>query len=460
MRKFGRVRVGLAVGCDRVNAVRMTHGQVTRAKEVVLGIGNTLGDALRECLEAMHAGSRWQRTSVDVALEPSRVQVRRIPSLPILSRPDQRHALAELSRHEHFLGRREQLAVFVGEQEADGSLWVLCTDTDLIGELSSAIAEAHMFIARIIPAIDLLAASGDIAIADLRRTDGSAVVGHACVADGQLTKTWRSLRDSDEAVSSTISPRSLLASMGGIVSQNDASRYDAAVAALASLPRSRFAEPTMRSIAAVEQSGFRFLAQFSLAVSLSIVALVGPAVQAHVRAEQTAATIETEQVAFRSAAAQQRVLDSIRTLHEAIARFRSSSVPALGVMSSLGDALTADSYVTSLSVDSLSTQATVLAPSATEILERLGSAAGIDSVSLTGAITRERIVSGQQSQSGIGIGPATGVELSRELERVVIRFVTARAGATDALIDQRDSRRRGASAGLIARSLPGNGVTP
>ena len=186
-----------------------------------------------------------------------------------------------------------------------------------------------------------------------------------------------------------------------------------------------------------------------LAAVLTAVAVLASPLKARWEADRAALEIERELPAFRLAAAQRRGLDSLQTLVNAIRAFRTANTHALSVMATLGGALTEDSFVSSLTVDSLSVQATLLAPSATEVVERLGAASGIDSVSLTGAITRERLAASVAPNTYNAIGPLAGIGPTRELERVAVRFVSARAiGAGDS----RDSLMSGRRTGAIVKA--------
>lgn len=441
-------RIGIAIGADRLHGVSTVNGRALLAFEAEFGSLAALNVAIRRCLAQMREESHRRGINVHVALEPSRAQVRRISGIPPLASREHRHALADLSRHEHFLGPRDSLSVFVGEQESDGSLWVMCAETSLIRCIAAAVLESKLRLLRVVPVMDLLAAAGELTSTVLTRRDGDFAIGHAQVEAGRLTKAWRTHRASDACVPRETA-RFPVHGSDGLVAPATSAHFDAAHAVLASIPRSRFADPTMLSVPVAPPLPSRLRVRLSLAVVLTAVAVLVSPLKKRWDADRAAFAIEQEQPTFRLAAAQRRELDSLQVLVSAVRRFRADNAPALSVMAALGRALTDESFVTSLTVDSLSVQATLLAPSATEVVERLGAASGIDSVSLTGAITRERIAAAVPSSAYNAIGPIPVAGPPRELERVAVRFVSARATGAERL---RDSLVSGRRTGAIVRA--------
>jgi hypothetical protein len=439
------LRIGIAVGADRLHAVSTENGRVMKAVTVEFASLTAFDAALRRCITQVRDGTRWQRIGVHIALEPSRAQVRRVSGLPLVVGADQRHALAHLSRHETFLGQRERLSVFVGEQEPDGSLWVMCAEAELVDIIAAAIRDSKMRLLRVAPVLDLLTAAGDTSSTELIRRDGAFAVGHAESSGGRMSRAWRTAEPAGDHAPLE-SARADVGALAGIVEPGDSRGYDAAVAVLASLPRARFANPTMLSVPGNAPAPARLRLRVVIAAALTGMAALASPIRARLEGDRAARAIELEQPAFRIAAARHRDLDSLQKLATTIRMFRASSAPTLTVMAALGSALTEGSFVSSLTVDSLSTQATLLAPSATEVVERLGTAIEIDSVSLTGAITRERLPAVVSSNAFGGIGPMSAVGAVRELERVAIRFVSVRVA--EAVTRVEASRDSGSPGGL------------
>ena len=437
-------RIGIVIGADRVSAVCAVKSHELQEFDAVFDGLAALNLTLRRCFAQFRERSYWRGIGVHVALECSRAQVRRISGIPPLASLDQRHAIADLSRDEHFLGTRDNLSVFVGEQEMDGSLWVMCAESQLIHCIADAALESRVRLMRVVPVLDLLAAAGEPVSTELTHSDGDFVRGHAQVVAGRLTKAWRTVSEPEIGAPSESSR-----GLDELVVPATSPQFDAARAVLASLPRSRFADPTMFSVPDAPPVPSRLRLRLSLAAVLTAVAVLASPLKARLEADRAALEIERELPAFRLAAAQRRGLDSLQTLVNAIRAFRAANAPALSVMATLGGALTEDSFVSSLTVDSLSVQATLLAPSATEVVERLGAASGIDSVSLMGAITRERLAASLAPNTYNAIGPMAGIGPTRELERVAVRFVSARAiGAGDS----RDSLMSGRRTGAIVKA--------
>ena len=426
MTLFPRQRIGLAVGSDHVAAVSMRGGRVLAVSAATIASDDALGEALRRCLAEVSGARRWRRAEVHVALEPSYAQVRRVSEVPMLPSPEQRHALADLTRSEHFVGRLEELSVFVGDQDTSADLWVMCVDTSVVSLLASVVAEAKLVLARLVPSMDVLVAASDATITKFSREDGSGVVGHATVVDGRIAKLWRALPAAERETGTPSPPLEIRRLLDGIVAEEAMPLYVAAVAAVVPLARSRFRSPTMLSVPSRASTRGSLPMLIGVAAALTLVAFTAPGLRAHRDADRAAAMIDAAAPMYRAAAVRRARLDSLTTLHNALVRFRSASAPVLPLMSALGEALPDDGVVTSLTVDSGSAQVTVLVSSATEVLQRLGSNRGLDSVALTGAITRERIAAVPQITMAGGFGPSVGPVPQRELERAAIRVFSAR----------------------------------
>ncbi len=420
-------RIGLSVGRAGVAGVLVKGGRARAAWFEAIVADEAVAQAVRRCLDRLSVARRGWRVEVHIAVEPSYSQVRRFENVPTLKRLEERHALANLARAEQFLGRPDVMSVFVGDQESNGDLWVMCVESRVVDQVVQAVSLARMSVARFVPAIDLLVSTAETTIEAVTRDDGSAVLAHATIADGLLQKSWRALRNSDRApvvARPAVAIRTLL---DRVVPEAEMQRYSAAAGAVMSLPRSRFGLPTMLSVTALAPRRRRLPMLIGIAASLSIIAYAAPAMRVHRAAERAAAALAEARPRYQAAATRRSRLDGLAAQHVDLMRFKASGAPALSIMSALASALPADGVVTSLAVDSGGAQVAVLVPSATALLQRLGAIRGLDSVTLSGSITHERVAAQAQVGFASGTNPAINAAPARELERVAVRLYRARS---------------------------------
>jgi hypothetical protein len=444
-------RIGVSIGHGRVGAVAMKAWRVVAFAESAMSSERELAGALQHCLGSISNRTLGPRIPVHVALEPRYVQVARLTGIPVLTSREQLHALAHLARTETFIGQAGELCVFVGEQEDDGGLWVLATQTALVQQISAVMSAAGTTLVRILPSLDVLAAAGDTVSGTYVRADGPDLVGCVQLDAGRITKAWRALKAGGESCAALPEPPSLLA-MRGPIPEVGVPRFSVAIAAALPLTRSRFEHPSMLSIPARRSVGRQLRREVAVAAALTAAAIVAPGVRDFRAAEQASRTIDAIQADYRADAPRRAGLDSLRSLHSAIARFRASGAPTLSLMRALGEALTADAVITSLAVDSAGAQVTLLATSAGDVVQRLGAMRGVDSVALTGAISRERIVNGAGLVASGLFGAGVAADSAREMERAALRVFSVRAPLLD---ERKVVPGRDAGRGLVARASSG-----
>lgn len=452
MTKTTGLRVGVAIGHDRVAAVAMKSSRVVAFSEATFASADELRSALARTLAGVSSHSLWRRVDAHVALEAHSAQVRRVAGVPLLANRGQLHAIAHLARAEHFLGRPDDLSVFVGEQESDGGLWVLCTSTELVREIASSITAARMSLARIVPAIDVVCAAGNAVSGEFSRADGPDVSAIAQMTDGRLTKTWRALNVTAVSVVAMPSLPAADVANSGRISDAEVPCYSAAIAAASGLARARFSAPTMLSVPAHRSRKRHLWLEAALAASLTIAAIVAPVSQVHRESVRVAAAIEAMLPGYRADARRRLTLDSLKSRYSAIARFRLSGTRALTLMTALGDALDDDGKITDLVIDSAGAQVTLVTANAGDLLQRLGTVSGVDSVLLTGPISRERIAE-VTTIPGPGLARG-GLEPTRELERAAFRvFATSFERGSGSSVGPKALPFKG-TRDLLARATP------
>lgn len=438
-------RIGICLGRNAVAAV-FTDGRsiAAQASESVSG-GVTVSEALRQCLAVVRPKRAWRRIECHVALEPSLVQVKRLTDLPVLQSARERLSMLELVAGEHFLGNVGALSLVAGEAEAAGGVWVFAVDRALLLMLATELTGAGFTLRALTPVIDLLAATSTAECGAVERREPGGTVAYGVFEHGRLTGAWRA----SVSNSAGATPAHGSGSAVAIDERSYAEMHAAAHAAALAPSRSRFAHQTFRA-GGGRNRATPLRALIAIASCLTLAALVAPGLRARYDANRVEREIQMIAPTLSEALSQRRAADSQARLQTQITQFRSSGVRGLRVLSQVSELLTDDAYVTALSVDSVSAQATFAAPSATELLESFASGAAFDSVSLVGAVSREAFAPGQMA-SGILASPAQSPTSARGFERISLRFVTRqpkpsqRSGAQTTLSAQRPQHAAGDS---------------
>ena len=121
-------------------------------------------------------------------------------------------------------------------------------------------------------------------------------------------------------------------------------------------------------------------------------------------------------------------------------------------MTALGDALDDDGKITDLVIDSAGAQVMLVTANAGDLLQRLGTVSGVDSVLLTGPISRERIAE-VTTIPGPGLARG-GLEPTRELERAAFRvFATSFERGSGSSVGPKALPFKG-TRDLLARATP------
>lgn len=403
-------RIGVCLGAQTIAVVLCEHGVIVDQAHETLVDDSVISDALNRCLASVRPKRTWRRIACHVALEPSMAQVKRIDDVPLLRSNREQLSMLSLVIGEHFLGSAASLTLVAGEQDRSGAVWVLAVNRSLLSVIEAETLLAGLSLRGVAPVVDLLAATAPPGVTTVARHDAAGITAFGAVQNGQLTDVWR-------AAAVTPTSRS-----------SDYSVEPSAAAHLAALAptRSRFPARTFRATSRQPRSvPLRRL--FAIAACLTLAAAVAPGLRANRAANRTEAEVRRLAPLVANAVSQRRGVDSLARLENQVVQFRASGVNALRVLSQLSETLNDASYITSLSMDSVSAQATFAAPSATSLMEAFSTSAAFDSVTIVGAISRSFLPPGMQP-SGTPGQVQTAAEL-RSDERIALRFVTRRPNA-------------------------------
>lgn len=408
--------VGVCVGQDVVTTALTVRGTVVTKSRRSCGGDVSMAGALRQSLTAVRPKRRWRRTACHVTLEPSLVQVHRIAEMPRVASAPERLAMLALTSGEHFLGDVESLSIVLGDGDSDGSVWAMALDRDLLEVIETEVRAAGLVLRGLAPAIDLLAAIARPDEHEVCRSDANGVTAYGRVENGRLSETWRSSThvDPPECISCNASLDETADN-----ATNVGHSEMAVVAALAGT-RARFGTQSRRRSAGWSLSvPIRYL--MAIASCFTVADLITPGLRARRDANSAADAIEAISPSIKQAVLLRHRADSLHRLEHQVAQFRASGVSVLRVLSQLSEALSDESYVTALTIDSVSIQASFAAPRATELLASFAKFAEFDSVTLVGAVSRE-IQAGAFNTGGPPI-PRQAPAEARSVERVSLRFV-------------------------------------
>ena len=365
------------------------------------------------------------------------MQVRAIDELPALTSDTDIDALLSMVASEHFLGAPGTLALTAGEPDKQGRLWVMAVDRRDATVIADAVLASGASLRGMLPAIDVFAAGvghaadyfapqnengGD---APVRPSDGivayqdeNGVVAYGQMEDGRLSSAWR-----DAACVLTQgceSPKREPSLQSVALAATDPFR----LAYLASVPlsQSRFAAAIRRRRSAVPGLA---LALSALATCMTIATLLSPGLRAQRDARRSRDELRRIAPSLARAAAERRISDSSSAVSSALELFRASGVDGLGTLLHVGEVLTDDAHVTSLSIDSLSAQVAVAGTSASGLLQGFAQSSWFDSVSVIGALSREP----QQPRDVASRMPMPIANSSdvTPIERLTVRFVMRRS---------------------------------
>lgn len=388
------MRIGIAVGSDRIRAVAVRGGRVVAATEAEIGPGEGLDDAVGEILASVPV-RRFLRPRVTVALGPSRAQTRRLTGLPPL---DDRRVLAQLIREgssKFFLRNGHPLLTTGVRVEEPGTVWAAALDEPAARAAEAGCRAAGLAVDAFVPSVVALAR----ALEDGRHVwaDGAAAA-EVEIAGGALTGVRRVASTDGEA-----RPVAALAVLG-----EHAWRFaDAYGAAL--LPA---AEP----LAVRRGEGGRRREdvppwRLALAGTAAVLALSGAAVAPAWRAMQAedaaAARLATIQGKRRAAADAERELQRVTAALREVAAFDSLRRSPLLALADLARALPEGSALVSVRADSAGGSIVALAPRAAAVLVPLEKVPEIGAAEIVGPVTSE-------------------LAAGRQVERLTVRFTRGR----------------------------------
>ncbi len=454
-----RVVVGLHIGSDEITAVRVQNGTVTAFSSEQILNEEMLASAVKSCLLAVKPASRWTRTRCEVALGAGRVQVRRIAGIPVVASRRSALAMIQTSVGEYFLGARGALDVAVGGQEEDGSLWAFACDASLRQAIHEVVSSVEFTLHRFRPAVDLLATLPLAGGGQLSVPDGARAVAHVSVKDGLIARTWRTNASAVDHAYVGL-PADAIAAFALQIPATEHHRYLVPWLATQHNCRGRFLSTMTAELSATQPSPARLWAWGTAAAVFTIAALATPLVRSRASAARSSAGISPLAARYSIVSSRARTVDSASLVTAEIHRFRSGGAHALAVLTNIATALPEDAVVTSLSADSTSVQASLLASSAADLIESLGRMRSVDSLTLVGAVTREPLGRGRSAELGF---PTTTARMPEAvvMERISVRFRSDRlAIVTDSSATVRRLSPQPRAAAVASASVDGEGRFP
>ena len=393
------VRLGIAVGADRVRAVALDGGRVVAASETELGPGDSLGAAVAAML-AEAPLPRFPRPRATVALGPALAQTRRISGLPPLDDPRMLAQVVREGAGKFFLRNGAPLATTGVRVLEPGTVWAAALDERTVHAVEAACRRAGVRVDRFVPAVAVLGRG--LAADAVLWPDGDAVADVRIAADGDLLSVRRIARAQAPAAEPPPAAAAL-ARLG-----EDAWRYADAYGA-AMLPAWEPLVLRTAGTAPGDVPRWRIgMAAAALACAAAFAA-VAPALRAMAAEDRAVARIAEVQDRRRAA---QGTADELERVTGALAEasaFGHGRWSPLLLLADVTAALPPGSALVAFHADTVSGSVVALAPRASAVVQPLERVPGIVAPEIVGPVTRETVA-------------------GRPVERVTLRFGIDAAG--------------------------------
>ena len=386
------LRIGIAVGSDRIRAVAARGGRVVAATESEIGPGESVEDAVAEVLASAPI-PRFPRPRVTVALGPSRSQTRRLTGLPPL---DDRRVLAQVIREgasRFFLHTGAPLLTTGIRVEEPGTVWAAALDEPAARAAEAGCRAAGLHVDSFVPAAVALAHGLDEG--RHRWVDGEAAA-ELEIAGGVLTAVRRVPTTPDAETPRAVAALGVLGEEGW----RFADAYGAAVLPATEALTVRRGEGGRRR---EDVPPWRLgLAGAAACAALAFTA-VAPAWRAMQAGDAASARLALVQKQRRAAAAEERELARITAALREVAAFDALRRSPVLALADLTRALAEGAALVAVRADTAGGSIVALAPRAASVLGPLEKVPGVGATEIVGPVTSEQ---------------AAG----RQVERVTVRY--------------------------------------